>query len=459
MKQAAQIKTHASRIETTVWLESLNQSLPIALLIWPTIKSYTGQPSVEVHTVGNLQLLELIIRKLNDAGVRSAQPGEFTYRAFLNGRLDLTQCEAVLSVIHSTSQRALDRSLRQLAGGLSQPLMSLRRELINLLADLEAGLDFVDEDIEFITLEQIQSRLNESLDTLENLEKQLGTRRVNRIRPKVVLVGMPNAGKSSLINCLTKSETALVSNQAGTTRDFLTAILNTQHGEIELVDTAGIEQYFSAASQSFESIQDGKSVDELAQLATAEALKDADLILLCHDCQESETSLLQIRNQIDELRSRVEAPTVEFWRITTKTDLAVSSRTDLATFDKAIATSVQNVPGLELLRSELADWLLRFQAKDSDVVPMTLVRCAESIIRTREAISNALALTHAPRNLSQRPKYDADDEDFLSSTSELPAEVIAAEIRNALADLGTVVGAVYTDDILDALFSRFCIGK
>ena len=197
--------------------------LPCTLLFWPDERSYTRQPSAEIHTFGSTPLLEMTLQRLCEHGARLAEPGEFTLRAFLSGRMDLTQAEAVLAVIDAESGKKLSIALDQLSGGLAGPLAETKLKLMNVLAELEAGLDFVEEDIEFIASDQIVAALSDGLKHLETIEQQISQRDDDDQSFKVAFFGLPNAGKSSLFNALIGSENAIVTDQAGTTTDFVTA--------------------------------------------------------------------------------------------------------------------------------------------------------------------------------------------------------------------------------------------
>ena len=178
--------------------ESIESGLPGELLFWPTRSSYTRQPSAEFHTIGSPPLLKLALKKICESGARLANPGEFTLRAFLSGRLDLTQAEAVLGIIDSNSQSDLQHALKQLAGGLSEPLTRARDLLTFVLAELEAGLDFVEEDIEFINQQDLVNRLQEAKNAINDVAAQITSRDSESDTIRVALIGMPNAGKSSL---------------------------------------------------------------------------------------------------------------------------------------------------------------------------------------------------------------------------------------------------------------------
>ncbi len=257
-------------------LSATSRTLPCDLFIWPTTRSYTRQPTVEIHTIGSPPILEALTQTLCEHGAQLAEPGEFTLRAVLAGRMDLVQAEAVLGVIDAQHEAALAQALTQLAGGVSAPLHALREELLMLLAELEAGLDFVEEeDVRFIEPAVLAERLAHAEGVLNGVVGQLQTRTINNVRPRVVIVGPPNAGKSSLFNALVAKcggtgAAALVADLAGTTRDTLTAVIRCGAIECELVDTAGADE--------------SKAVSEIDALARTEAnaaRRHADLVLDC----------------------------------------------------------------------------------------------------------------------------------------------------------------------------------
>ncbi len=228
----------ASSFPAPLTLSDVHSPLPAMLYFFPGPRSYTGQDLAELHTVGSPPLVERLVADLLNAGARPAQPGEFTLRAFLAGKKDLPQAEAVHAVIEAGTDADLQSALAQLAGGVTQPLHALRDDLLNLLADLEAALDFADEDIEFVGKSETLARINAALEQLTALQRQLDDRTVSGRPIRVALVGLPNAGKSSLFNALAGSD-ALVSPIPGTTRDYLTKRLDLAGVPVELIDTAG----------------------------------------------------------------------------------------------------------------------------------------------------------------------------------------------------------------------------
>ncbi|WP_425400470.1 tRNA modification GTPase [Aeoliella sp.] len=398
--------TRATAIEAAIPLDA-QRKLPATLFIWPGERSFTRQPTVEIHTIGSPPLLSMVVGRAATLGARLARPGEFTLRAFLAGRIDLTQAEAVLGVIDASSDRALHTALAQLAGGMATPLAELREELLLLLADLEAGLDFADEDIEFIAPEVLAQRLQTVAAAIERLVEQLEGRSVADELPRVVLAGPVNAGKSSLYNALVRkfgrvgASEAIESPEPGATRDYLSAIVTLAGVECTLIDTAGAEVTAGKASPR-----------SAAQTKRQEAYDTADLIVQCsdelHPLAESESELL----------------------VRTKCDLA----SDTSHSHAVVATSATIGEGLDTLATSIAE---RLTAGHGDLVPSTAVRSSGSLHAALEAVTAAQTLA-------------------ASGESE---ELVATELRVSLDELAQVAGEVYTDDILDRVFSRFCIGK
>jgi len=387
--------------------------LPAEVYLWPDERSYTRQPSAEIHTLGSPPLVEMALRAVCAAGARVAEPGEFTLRPFLAGRLDLTQAEAVLGVIDAVDQRQLDVALGQLAGGLTQPLARLRDELLELLAHLEAGLDFVEEDIEFISADQLLSQISAAAETIAQIASQMTTRGETGGAPRIVLRGWPNIGKSSLFNALTDHGAAMVSDQSGTTRDYMMAPLRIGDVTCHLIDTAGIQP-----------LTDAKSLDAAAQEMTRQQQAEADIEVLCFDASrplnawERETLCEGLDQEPIAVLTKCDRPTLA--------ELPV----------RAIRTSTVTGEGLDDLRLAMGESMVSRDI-DAQWVGGTAVRCRDNLRRCGESLGRATELVRDRRG----------------------EELVSAEIRIALDELGKVVGAVYTDDVLGRIFSRFCIGK
>lgn len=389
--------------------------LPADIYSWPSGRSYTGQMAAEIHTLGSPPLLEHLLEAVCTAGARLAEPGEFTLRAFLSGRIDLTQAEGVLGAIDAVGPHQVDAALVQLAGGLAEPLGNLRETLVELLAHLEAGFDFADEDLPFIETQELLRQLDEARQQIEGIALRMTARRESGTAVRVVLTGPPNAGKSSLFNALAEDVGALVSDVPGTTRDYLCADLDLGGVSCRLIDTAGI-----APSRSCGSCP----VDQTAQDMARQLASEADVILVCQDVANEETA--------ERERVKPDAGPLEI-HIHTKVDLADWCDSSTA----AVTTSVRTGEGIRELESRLREAVLEVRMGEGDVVVGTAVRCRESLRRAAENLERAEGLA-------------------LNDEGE---ELVAAEMRMALDELGRVVGAVYTDDLLDRIFSRFCIGK
>ena len=393
------------RLEGHLHPPDFHSSIPASLVVWPLPRTYTGQDLAEIHLLSSPPLVNLVLAGLLNAGARAAQPGEFSLRAFLAGKLDLPRAEAVLGVIEAGNRSDLKQALAQLAGGVTRPLEGLREDLLDLLAEVEAGLDFAEEDIRFVQPEELLKRLAKGMAQLTLLDKQLEKRAVSELTFRVVLVGRPNSGKSSLYNALTGGS-ALVSPEAGTTRDYLIRRLDMDGVAMDLIDTAGWQEGATSLEQQVQSLGRGQS-------------ERADLLLLCLEAgrkiNEDEKALLEKSGE-----SAV---------------LAVATKCDLAEASPSLpATSAKTRVGLDALGKLLGD---RVRRHSSSPLAPSLSRCRHHVTASLEHLRRAHSTV-----LFQEP-----------------TEVLALELRGALDELGEMVGAVYTDDLLDRIFSRFCIGK
>lgn len=389
------------RYEGSIRLPDIASPIPADLLVFPGPHSYTGQDVVEVHTISSPPLVDGILAALLSAGARVARPGEFTMRAFLAGKLDLPKAEAVLGVISANDDDQLRQAMAQLAGNVTRPLDGLREDLLNLLADLEAGLDFTDEDITFVGREDLLIRLSKGLAQVTLVRRQLDSRSRHDRPFRAALVGRANAGKSRLFNVLTGGK-AIVSAIPGTTRDYLIGKLEIDGIAIELIDTAGAQW-------------PRDTIDANAQELGHRQAMAADLRLVLIPGGE---------DMNDHDREHLAAD-----------GMAITSQCDLVPGPaERLATSAATGHGLDELKSRLAA-----EAKSRRESPL-----APSLSRCRHHVEKCLEHLRNSHN---------------AVLFEDPAEILALELRAALDQLGELVGAVYTDDLLDRIFSRFCIGK
>jgi len=413
--QSLALLHRATTLEGAIQLGGSLGALPCRAMIWPNQQSYTRQKAIEIHTLGSPPLLEATLETLRKNGARLAQPGEFTMRAFLAGRIDLTQAEAVLGVIDAESSEELGVALSQLAGGLAGPLHSLRDDLLNLLAHLEAGLDFVEDDIEFIAAAELDRQLAQIESQIAAIAQQMRERIAVDTEFRIAIVGWPNVGKSSLLNALGGREAAIVSPTPGATRDYVSVSVKLD-GDLrcKFIDTAGAEP----------NTQDG--VSAAAQRQAQEQSADAHLTLLCLDVTRPLNTWEQAELDTAQARRLV---------VLTKADAASPSVSP--EIPGAITTSSVSGAGLNQLKTALVDRIAAQRTDESAVVAGTASRCRESLSLATESIARAREAT----------------------TAGWGEELTAAEIRVALDCLGRVVGAVYNEDVLDRIFSRFCIGK
>jgi tRNA modification GTPase len=414
--------------------------LPCDLFLWPTNRSYTREPVAEFHTLGSPPLLRAILEAICRAGARLAEPGEFTLRAFLAGRLDLTQAEAVLGVIDAHGADELHTAVEQLAGNLARPLHRLRDDLVMLLAELEAGLDFVEEDIEFISADELTARLQAITAELAAVAEQMASRLTANAARRIVLLGPPNAGKSSLFNALVQRfgiaahtpASAIVSEIRGTTRDYLTAVAEFAGHRCELIDTAGIDTAGIRATH-IEAIEDPPTaVATAAQDVTAQQSEHSLIRILCVDAANPITTPTSETAPADASQPDL--------IVLTKSDIAAAISPLIASQGSArvIATSSVTGAGLDVLATAVAAMLSNTSAASrAGCIAATADRCRDSVRLADASVARAAEI----------------------AATRSGDELVAAEIRVALAELGKVVGAIYTDDLLDRIFKTFCIGK
>ena len=370
---------------------------------------YTGEPTVELSCHGSLYIQQAILQALVDEGGRLAEPGEFTRRAFLNGRLNLSQAEAVADLIDSVTPSQHRLAISQLRGGYAQTLMDLRQQLLDLTSLLELELDFSQEDVEFADrtqLRQLLSTLNSQLSTL-NSSFKMGNAFKRGI--PVAIIGRPNAGKSSLLNALLSDDRAIVSDIPGTTRDTIEETLTLDGITFRFIDTAGLHHT-------------DDTVESLGIERTRKAVADAHLILFVHDAttpwQEPDLDLSDKKVLI----------------VLNKSDLVHHS--SLITHHSSLNISAKTGLGLDALHAAMLSTVREDLPHENDVL-LSNVRHYEALQQVSQALENVVC--------------GLDD--------GTPADLLAVDLRDALYHLGTVTGEVTSDEVLGNIFGRFCVGK
>jgi tRNA modification GTPase len=393
----------------------------VLITVFRSPHSYTGEDVVEISMHGNPRLLHQALQACLEQGARLADPGEFTQRAFLNGKMDLTQAEAVADLIRAKTDQAQAAALAQLEGQLAAKVRALRDSLLPLLAHVEVGLDHSDEDHDFLSRQTLTAKCAEVQAELDQILISSKVSKILRDGLRVAIVGRPNVGKSSLLNALLKEDRAIVTPIAGTTRDTLEESLNWEGIPVILTDTAGMRQ------------QAADPVEQLGIERSQKALKAADVVLCVLDGSEP----LSPEDKIL-IQGCLKKP--HLW-VVNKNDLpATWRRSELEALNgksPALPVSAKTGEGLHELVQAVKQLSLGGQASADDARWLINSRHEAALRAAREALARAA-------EAAQRQAYE---------------ECVALELRCALTALGDILGETATDDLLDKIFSTFCIGK
>jgi len=390
------------------------------ILFFSTPHSYTGEDVCEFHVHGSPVVVDLILSLLLELGARLARPGEFSERAFLNGKIDLAQAEAVSDLIDSSSIVAARLAIRSLNGDFSRLINTLVASIINLRVYVEAAIDFPEEEVDFLNSGSVADKVDRLLDEVGAVLKQAEQGVVIKEGIRVVIAGEPNAGKSTLLNALSGMESAIVTEIPGTTRDLLRQEINIGGLPLHIIDTAGLRESDDIVEQ--EGIR-----------RAWKAIEEADRILLIVDWRHSEnfrnSRIWQRLNLISQIKSRI---TVVFNKIdlSDKT-LQLNSCSDFPT----ISISAKELIGLDRLREHLQECAGFIPEGEGGFIARR--RHLDSLLRTQLALSSAKVQLH---------KFKA-------------GELVAEELRNAQQSLSEITGIVTADDLLGEIFGSFCIGK
>ena len=383
-------------------------------------KSYTTENMCEINTHGG----NVIIRKILDLclknGANLAEPGEFTKRAFLNGRIDLLQAESVVDVINAKSEKEAKTGIKQLEGNLSKKIKEIKQEILDVMVNVDVSIDYPEYDVEDVTNAQISSMLNSVQLKLESLVKSFDNGKLIKEGIKTAIIGRPNAGKSSLLNAILKEDRAIVTEYEGTTRDTIEEFVNIEGIPLKLIDTAGIRE----AKDEVEKIGIKKS---------KEIAKDADLVIAIFDSSKDLTKEdIEILNIIKNKKSIILLNKADLDSVLEENDNRFKNISE-----NVIKISALNGEGLEKLYSLISKMFSLEEINvDNDVIITNL--------RHKNLISKAIKNVKKARDTVEQ---------------NMPIDIIAIFVKDILEDLGNITGEIVTDDIINEIFSKFCLGK
>lgn len=382
-------------------------------------KSYTGEDVVEISCHGSPYVLKEVIDACIKNGARLARAGEFTQRAFLNGKLDLAQSEAVADLIASNTTASHKTALHAMRGGFSEKLKMLRERMIQFSALIELELDFSQEDVEFADRKQFYSLIEEVNQTVQQLTASFQLGNVIKNGVSVAIVGKPNAGKSTLLNTLLNENRAIVSSIPGTTRDTIEEVINIDGILFRLIDTAGIREHTSDI------------IETAGMERSIEKMKQADLVLYTIDVDDEES-------EIRKLKSKMDSDHLKYLLVVNKVDTIseMKAREKFSLLNEAVFISAKEHLHTEVLKQRMVDIVMQGKVQTEDTI-----------------ITNARHF-HALKNVE-----DSLADIKKGMDKKLTGDLLALDIRRCLYYLGEITGEVTNEDQLDYIFSKFCIGK
>lgn len=383
-------------------------------------KTYTGEDVVEINCHGSMVALRKTLALVLSKGARMAEPGEFTKRAFLNGRLDLSQAEAVIDVIKAKSDRSFDVAISQLEGSLSKRIEKIRQALLDLLVEVTVNIDYPDEDIEIMTYDKARDCLCNIRNMIGELLATSGSGRMIREGIRIAIVGKPNVGKSSLMNCLLRESRAIVTEIPGTTRDTIEEAVSIRNLPVYLIDTAGIRDT-------------DDTVEKIGIEKTKEAFNNADYIILVVDGSRPLTS------EDEEIISYVRGRRALV--LLNKRDLGAEVTVDVISEKlpdcDIIETALSKGEGLKEIEDNIESLVYGGQISQGESLMVNNVRHIDLLKHADSAVGDALSLLEIME----------------------PLDIVEIDIRNAYDFLGEIVGDTVSDEIINEVFARFCLGK
>ncbi|MEI9946145.1 MAG: tRNA uridine-5-carboxymethylaminomethyl(34) synthesis GTPase MnmE [Chitinophagaceae bacterium] len=391
----------------------------VVLSLYKSPRSYTGEDVIEISCHGSSYIQQQVIKACIEKGARLAKPGEFTQRAFLFGKLDLAQAEAVADIIASNTEASQKAALNTMRGGFSEKLKELREQLIKFSALIELELDFSQEDVEFADRSAFHNLIDQLTQSTQQLINSFQLGNVIKNGVTVAIIGKPNAGKSTLLNVLLNENRAIVSDIPGTTRDTIEEVINIEGILFRLIDTAGIREH---TNDIIESAGVERSIEKM---------KQADVVVYLFDAAEEKSA---IRNQ----QLEMEKNGLKYLLVANKIDMIgeTTVKEKLSDIEPLIFISAKENKHIDVLKEKLVDIVLQGKVQ------------AENIIVTNARHYHALK--EAERSLQDIKK---------GLDNKLPGDLLSLDIRRGLHYLGEITGEITNEDQLDYIFSKFCIGK
>ncbi|AKA71255.1 tRNA uridine-5-carboxymethylaminomethyl(34) synthesis GTPase MnmE [Clostridium scatologenes] len=381
-------------------------------------RSFTAEDTVEINCHGGVVATKRILEEVVKNGVRIAEPGEFTKRAFLNGRIDLSQAEAVIDIIRAKTELSMKSAVAQSKGKVSEEISSIRNKLLEIVAHIEATVDYPEDDLEEVTADKVTMQLKDVVEGMDNILKTAEEGKIIREGLNTVIVGKPNVGKSSLLNSLLKEKRAIVTEIPGTTRDVIEEYINIDGVPVKIVDTAGIRE-----TSDF--------VEKIGVEKSKEKINEADLIILMLDLSR------ELDNEDKEIIDYIKDK--KYIILLNKSDLGGKiNKEDIKNlnYNYIVETSAKTGEGLNKLKECIRELFFKGEVTSKDIL-ITNSRHKEALIRAKESCDQAL--------------------DALRNTSAI--DLASIDIRNAWMRLGEITGDTLEEDIINKIFSEFCLGK
>ena len=420
-KQLEEQKTHTIHYGHIVDPKSEEVYDEVMVSVLRAPKTFTREDIVEINCHGGIVAINRVLQLVLRMGARLADPGEFTKRAFLNGRIDLSQAEAVMDLIRAKTDKSMQLAMRQLDGQLSHLIQNLRQEILNTLAQVEVNIDYPEyDDVEEMTLQLLREKTQQVLQGIRALLNTASQGKILRDGLKTAIVGRPNVGKSSLLNVLLREEKAIVTDIAGTTRDTIEEYVNVRGVPLQLIDTAGIRETDDV-------------VEKIGVERSRKALKEADFVLLL--LNQSETL------QEEDIRLLETTKGMKRIILFNKTDLPSKlSKEDIAPYaneEEIVTTSMLNKEGIDQLEEKIAGYFFQGQMNERDATYLSNTRHIALLEKAEQAlveVQNGIEM-------------------------EMPVDLIQIDFTRAWDLLGEITGDSVQDELLTQLFSQFCLGK